>query len=111
MRMAKGMCVGMLVVLCVLGLWGCGKSEEGIIEIEVNESRPLSEIKNEAKKMNVEQLKEAAVVYKKAVAAKAQEGKELLGKMAGIVTAKTSKEEMEAIKNNIKSVDDSMAGL
>ncbi|GAF80380.1 unnamed protein product, partial [marine sediment metagenome] len=62
MKSPKAVTLYLLLLLCTLGLTGCGK--------KADESKPISEVKAEAEKMDVEQLRSMAIKYKDAIVAK-----------------------------------------
>ena len=96
------------LLICVLGLPGCGK-ETGSGPQKVDENKPIAEIKAEAAKMDVEQLRAIAKKYKDALVAKQAEVKKLTDSLAKIpLTEKLGKEAQALtadIDNLMKSVN------
>lgn len=105
--MKKLILVTMLLV-CVPGLQSCGK-ESGSGTQKVDETKPIAEIKAEAAKMDVEQLRAIAKKYKDALLARQAEVKKLTDSLAKIpITEKLGKEAQALtadIDNLMKSVN------
>ena len=95
------------LLACILLLPGCGK-KAGSGSQKVDENKPIAEIKAEAAKMDVEQLRSIAMKYKDALTAKQAEVKKLTDSLAKIpLTEKLGKEAQGLtadIKNLMKSV-------
>lgn len=89
-----------LLVLCLLG---CGK--------KADENKPLSEVKAEADKMNVAQLKEMAMKYKEAILAKQREVEKFTGKLKDIPIAKMLGSEAKELKAEIENLNKSISAL
>jgi predicted nucleotidyltransferase len=85
-----------LLIVC-----GCGK--------DADTSKPVAEVKAEAEKMDVAQLRDMAMKYKDAIAAKAEEIKAEGLKLKDIPIAEMMGEKAKAINTNIdelkKNVD------
>ena len=64
----------LLIALCVFALSACGKKG-------VDTSKPISEVKAEAEKMDVSQLRQMALKYKDAILEKGKEAEKLLAKI------------------------------
>ncbi len=63
-----------LIVLCVFALSACGKKG-------VDASKAISDVKAEAEKMDVSQLRQMALKYKDAILDKAKEAEKLMAKI------------------------------
>jgi hypothetical protein len=76
------------------------------IEVKVDEDKPISEIKAEAEKMDIRQLKAAAIKYKEALAAKDADVEKTLAKVkpAGEMTKKESNSLVADVDNATKSI-------
>ena len=96
------------LLMCVLLLPGCGK-ETGSGPQKVDENKPITEIKAEAAKMDVEQLRSIAMKYKDALMARQAEIKKVTDSLAKIpLTEKLGKEAQALtadIDNLMKSVN------
>lgn len=96
------------LLVCMLLLQSCGK-KAGSGPQKVDENKPIAEIKAEATKMDVEQLRAVAKKYKDALVAKQAEVKKLTDSLAKIpLTEKLGKEAQALtadIDNLMKSVN------
>lgn len=95
------LCCG-LAVLSV-GLVGCGK--------KADENKPISEVKTEAEKMNVEQLRSMAMQYKEAVTAKKAEITKATTKLKEIPITEQLGTEAKKIKADIDNLNKSISAL
>lgn len=64
----------LLMALCVFALFACGKKG-------VDTSKAISEVKAEAEKMDVQQLRQMALKYKDAILDKSKEVEKLMAKV------------------------------
>ncbi|MBN1787516.1 MAG: hypothetical protein JW806_03895 [Sedimentisphaerales bacterium] len=97
--------IGLIVctaVLIALGLYGCGG---------VDEAKPLDQVKAEAEKMDVEQLKAVATKYKAAIEAKKDEIAEYMTKLKEIPATEQLGNEASALKDDLSKLNDSMKAL
>jgi hypothetical protein len=76
------------------------------IEVKVDENKPISEIKAEAEKMDIKQLKAAALKYKEALAIKDVDVEKTLAKVkpAGEMTKEESNSLVADVDNATKSI-------
>jgi len=86
-----------------LALFGCGK--------KADESKPLSEVKAEAEKMNVEKLTSMAMTYKDAIMAKKGEMEKVTGELRDIPVAKMFGSEAKKLKTEIEVLNKSVSAL
>ena len=91
------------LVLCSLVLLGCGK--------KADENRPISEVKAEAEKMDVGELKAMAMKYKNAIVAKEPEIRKLADQLKEIPIAKMLGPEAKDIKAEIEALNKSVSAL
>ena len=92
-----------LLVLCSLLLFGCGK--------KADENKPLSEVRTEAEKMNVEKLRSMAMEYKEAVLGKKAELEKLADKLKAIPVTKMLGDEAKGLKAEIETLNKSVSAL
>ena len=99
-----------LAAVCVMAmiLGGCGSDDSGSGG-DVDVSKPVSEVKTEAEKMDVEQLRAIAMKYKSAITSKEGEIKEIAKKIAEIPLTEALGAEMKSLKGEVdelkKTVD------
>jgi uncharacterized coiled-coil DUF342 family protein len=97
------------VVLCiliagsVLNLVGCGK--------KADENKPISEVQAEAGKMNVEQLKAAAMQYKDAIVAKKAELDKITAKLKAIPVTEQLGEKAKTLQADVANIGKSVNAL
>lgn len=91
------------LVLCSLVLFGCGK--------KADENKPISEVKAEAEKMDVGELKAMAMKYKDAIVAKGPEIKKLADQLKEIPIAKMMGPEAKEIQAKMKALNESVSAL
>jgi len=107
----RGKAMGFLrkVVLCCglavlsVGLVGCGK--------KANENKPISDVKAEAEKMNVEQLRSMAMRYKEAITARQAEITKVTAKLKEIPITEQLGTEAKKIKADIDELNKSLSAL
>jgi len=92
-----------LLATCLLTVLGCGKGAD--------ENKPVSEIKAEAEKMSVSDLRAMATKYKDAISAKTGEIEKLNEKLKKIPVAEMLNKEAKEIKSQIDSISKSMSAL
>jgi hypothetical protein len=86
-----------------LSISGCGK--------KADENKPISEVKAEAAKMNVEQLRQMATSYKTALASKQAEVDKLVTKLKEIPVTQILGEESKKLKGDIDNLTKSTSAL
>jgi ABC-type phosphate transport system auxiliary subunit len=94
--------------LCVLlagasFLVGCGK--------DADEDKPLTEVKAEAKKMGVDELRESAVAYKDAILAKRKDLTKLADKLKDVPLTEIVGDEAKELKGEIETLTRSVQAL
>jgi len=92
-----------LLGLCVLVLLGCGK--------KADENKPISEVKAEAEKMSVAELRSMALKYKEALMAKEGDVEKIMAELKEVPLAKKLGEEAVGLKANIDNVNKSISAL
>ena len=98
----------MVLLACTaLVFVGCG-SKSGS---DVDETKPISEVKAEAEKMSVEQLKDIAMEYKKAIEAKQPEIEKLVQQLKEIPIAEKLGEEAKSLTADIEQLNSSYQAL
>ena len=103
----RGIFYTMLLACTLLIMVGCGsKSGSG-----VDETKPISEVKAEAETMSVEQLKEIALKYKKAIEAKQPEIDKILEQIKAIPIAEALGEEAKSLKTEADQLTKSLSAL
>ena len=94
----------LLVVFCLL-LLGCGKKA-----VSVDETTPLSEVKAQAEKMTVQQLREMATKYKNAITV-AIADKDKLEASVKNLSAEEMLKKVEALKADIDKIESKVSAL
>jgi chromosome segregation ATPase len=97
--------VALLLACTLLFFVGCGSKSD------VDETRPLSEVKSEAETMTVEQLKDIAMKYKKAIEAKQPEINKLMEQLKAVPLTKALGEEAKTLKADIEQLNSSLKSL
>jgi len=92
-----------LLGLCVLALLGCGK--------KADENKPISEVKAEAEKMSVAELRSMALKYKEALMAKEGDVEKIMAELKEVPLAKKLGEEAVGLKADIDNVNKSISAL
>ena len=92
-----------LMALCILSLVGCGE--------KADENKPVAEVKAEAEKMDVDQLKAMALKYKDAISDKKVEIEKITAKLKEIPMTKMLGDEAKALKADIDSLSKSLSDL
>ncbi|MHC4640274.1 MAG: hypothetical protein ACYS32_01425 [Planctomycetota bacterium] len=95
-----------LLVLCSLVVLGCGQGGQ-----EVEETKPMSEVKAEAEKMDAGQLQAIAMKYKEAIVAKQGDIEKVTAKLKEIPLASMMGEEAKALKADISNMSASITAL
>ena len=99
------------IVLCVMVLvTGCDQKSGGG-SATVDETKPLSEVKAEADKLDVEKLKAVAMDYKEAIMAREDEIKMLMDQIKEIPLAQQMTDEAKSIQADLKELNDSLKNL
>jgi uncharacterized lipoprotein YehR (DUF1307 family) len=100
MKTAKNITFYSLLLLCSLILLGCSQKSD--------ENKPISEVKAEAEKMDINQLRSMAMKYKEAIAAKESEIEMLFARLKA-----TKMQDTEAKKTTteLNKINQSMSAL
>jgi len=102
MKKIKMLSLYVLLALIAAALVGCGKKGG------VDTTKPISEVKAEAEKMNVQQLREIALKYKNAIAEKTKEVEKLTAQIKPTELLSNETKKIQADINNIKTSVDSL---
>ena len=94
---------------CLLTAWalvigGCGGKK-------ADENKPISEVKAEAEKMDVGQLRNMAMTYKESIVAKKADMEKLAAKLKEIPIAKMVGDEAKQLKTDIENLTKSITAL
>lgn len=92
-----------LLAVCCLAFSGCSK--------KADESKPLPEVKAEAEKMNVDQLKSMAMSYKDSIMAKQGDIEKVASQLKEIPIAKMMGDEAKNLKSEIDALNKSLSAL
>jgi len=103
MRTVKAITICALFALCPLMLSGCGS--------KADESKPISEVKAEAEKMDTSQLRAKAEAYKNAIMAKKGEVEKVTAKLKEIPVTELLGEKAKNLKSDIENLNKSVNAL
>ncbi|MHC4572139.1 MAG: hypothetical protein ACYS0C_08695 [Planctomycetota bacterium] len=92
-----------LLALCSFALLGCGK--------KADENKPISEVKAEAEKMSLDELRSMALKYKEAILAKQDEVAKIGAELKEIPLTKMLGEEAKGLKADIDNLNKSVSAL
>ena len=107
--MKTKLCISMVAVLCVMFL-AAGCEQKGGSSA-VDETKPLSEVKAEAEKMDVEKLKATALKYKEAILAKESDVRKLMDQLKEIPLAQQIGDEAKTLQVDIENLNKSVTAL
>ena len=93
-----------LLVLSAIVIAGCGGKK-------ADESKPISEVKTEADKMDTGQLRSMAMSYKEAIVAKKGEVEKIAAKLKEIPVTELLGEKAKQLKTDIDSLTKSVDAL
>jgi len=97
------------LLMCMLLVQSCGKKGTG--SQKAGENKPVAEIKAEAAKMDVEQLRSVALKYKDALMAKQDEIKKFTDTLAKIPITEKFGKEAQALTADISNLSKSANAL
>ena len=103
MKSARNVVLCCLIAFCLFAILGCGK--------KADENKPISEVKAEAEKMDTDGLRDMAMTYQKAIAAKSSEVEKLSAKLKDIPVTETLGNEAKALKADIDNLNKSLSAL
>ena len=103
MKVVRHATLWSLLVLCSLFVLGCGQ--------KADETKPVSEVKAEAEKMDTNQLRAMAMTYKEAIVAKKGELEKITAKLKEIPLTEMMGEEAKALKADIANLNGSVTAL
>jgi len=103
MKSAKNIILDFVLVACLIAAVGCGK--------KADENKPISEVKAEAEKMNTDELRSAAMAYKKAIEAKEGDVEKLAAKLKDIPVTEMLGEKAKSLKVDMERLQQSVSAL
>ncbi len=103
MKKALNIALCFVLLSAVVTLIGCGK--------KTDETKPISEVKAEAEKLDLDQLKEMASAYKQAMTDKIAEISKVADQLKEIPITKMLDEEAKAIKAEMTDLSKSLSAL
>jgi DNA-binding transcriptional regulator GbsR (MarR family) len=103
MKIVRNAVLCCLIALCLFAILGCGK--------KADENKPVSEVKAEAEKMDTAGLRDMAMVYQKAIAAKNSEVEKLATKLKDIPATELLGNEAKELKADIENINQSISAL
>lgn len=99
----KQLAMGLIGLTIMLGSTGCSKSAD--------EKKPVADVRTEAKSMDANDLRDTAMVYKKAILAKEEDAKKLGEKLKGMSISDALGKEAEALKKEASELSKSVSAL
>jgi len=102
----------MITLLLCAGLLtfaGCKSKSGGAAKVD--ETKPITEVKAEAEKMDAEQLRAAALNYQKAIEAKEPEVQKLADQIKAIPLTELMSEKATTLKADMEKLSKSIAAL
>jgi predicted small lipoprotein YifL len=103
MKNARNAVLFCLIGLCLFSISGCGK--------KADESKPISEVKAEAEKMDTDGLRAMAMDYKAVITAKKGEVEKLAAKIKEIPAADLLGQEAKDLKADLENLEKSVSAL
>jgi uncharacterized lipoprotein YehR (DUF1307 family) len=103
MKQLKTIALYCMVALLTVSLFGCGG--------KADENKPMDQVKAEADKMDVSQLKAMATKYKDAIMAKQKDVEKMMAKLKEIPVTDMMSEEATGLKADIDSLNKSLSNL
>ena len=103
MQVFKKYALYLLVIVCAVGLFGCGK--------KADETKPLSEVKAEAEKMAAAKLRKMAEAYKDAITDKKAEVEKVAAQLKEIPLTKMLGAEAKELKGEMDQLNKSVSAL
>jgi predicted nucleic acid-binding Zn-ribbon protein len=103
MKIVRNAILCCLLALCPFAIFGCGK--------KTDENKPLGEVKAEAEKMDKDELRAMAMVYKEAITAKKGEVEKLATKIKDIPVTEMLGKEAKELKADIDNLNGSISAL
>ena len=101
--------ISAVAVLCIMFfVAGCEQKGGGSA---VDETKPLSEVKAEAEKMDVEKLKATALKYKEAILAKESDVRKMMDQLKELPLAQQLGDEAKTLQSDIESLNKSVTAL
>lgn len=97
-----------LITLCLVSLFFAGCSDD---KIEVNETKPIPQVHEESKQMEVSDLEKVAKAYMKAIEAKKPELKKLEQKIKGLSLDKMLSDGTKELAEELKKLANSIQAL
>jgi len=112
MKISKNV-VLFVMLAAIIALSGCGKKSGSIggKSASVDENKPISEVKAEADKMSVDQLREMAMKYRDAIKEKNAQADKVMAKLREAGAGAAMTEEFDKIKDEIAALSKSLGAL
>ena len=100
-------------LLILLATSGCSKKEEANVgtDVKVDESKPISQVKAEAEKMDAQQLRTIAMKYKEAIETKTAEVEKVAMELMQMMLADKSSDRMKTLKAQTGKLNQSIETL
>lgn len=103
MQVFKKYALYLLVIVCAVTLFGCGK--------KADETKPLSEVKAEAEKMDAAKLRKMVEAYKDAITDKKAEVEKVAATLKEIPVTEMLGAEAKELKGEIDQLNKSVSAL
>ena len=100
-------------LLILLATSGCGKKEEANVgtDAKVDESKPISQVKAEAEKMDAQQLRAIAMKYKEVIETKSAEVDKLARELMQMMLADKSSDRRKTLQVQTDKLNQSIETL
>jgi len=100
-------------LLILLATSGCGKKEKANVgtDAKVDESKPISQVKAEAEKMDAQQLRAIAMKYKEVIETKSAEVDKLARELMQMMLADKSSDRTKTLKAQTEKLNQSIETL
>jgi chromosome segregation ATPase len=106
MKTQKLLAIVTVMIITAVAITGCGKGGGG-----VDENKPLSQIKAEIEKLDVEQIKKTAMKYKDTIMDKQGDIDDILAKIKDIPLTEALGKQAKELKNEMTNLKDSLSAL
>jgi len=113
MKAVKSTTLLCLLVLCSLAVVGCSEKKETVVgtDLKIEENKPISEVKAEAEKMDVGQLRATVLKYKEAVETKSAEVDKLAKELMQNMVADKSGDKLKDLNARMSVLNKSAEAL
>ncbi len=103
MKSVRSMRYLLIALIPLFIMFGCGKTAD--------ETKPLSEVKAEAAKMDVDGLREMALKYKEAIQAKLEDAGKIKEELKGVPLTEMLGEKAKELKQELEPITKSINAL